>query len=47
MLTVELRPSDGGTLLGLSHAGFPTEALRDGAEAAWPLVLTQLDERVP
>lgn len=45
VVTVELTPQRKGTHLRLSQAGFPTAASRDGAEAAWPLVLEQLDER--
>jgi uncharacterized protein YndB with AHSA1/START domain len=47
LVTVELAPRDGGTRLKLSNAGFATAAARDRTEAAWPLVLAQLDQRVP
>ncbi len=45
VVTVDLEPSDRGTLLRLSHAGFPDEALRDRHADAWPRVLAHLDER--
>jgi uncharacterized protein YndB with AHSA1/START domain len=44
VVTVELEPLDGGTLLKLMHAGFPDEELRDGHEKAWPLGLEHLDK---
>jgi uncharacterized protein YndB with AHSA1/START domain len=46
VVTVELAPSAGGTRLRLTHAGFPDEESRDGAEQAWPKVLAQLDQRM-
>ncbi len=46
VVTVELAPQDGGTRLRLTHAGFPDEESLRNHEAAWPVVLAQLDERM-
>jgi uncharacterized protein YndB with AHSA1/START domain len=46
VVTVELLPSDRGTKLRLTHAGFPNEELRKRHQDAWPLVLAQLDQRM-
>jgi len=46
VVTVELAPKDGGTLLRITHAGFPDEESRDRHRDAWPNVLAHLDERM-
>ncbi|HEX2315504.1 MAG TPA: SRPBCC domain-containing protein [Thermomonospora sp.] len=46
VVTVDLTPDGPGTRLRLTQAGFLTEAARDRAEKAWPMVLEQLDERL-
>ena len=46
VVTVELLPREDGTLLRLSHAGFPNEESRKRHEDAWPKVLAHLDQQL-
>lgn len=46
VVTVEFRSRDGGTLLRLSHAGFPNEESRKRHEDAWPKVLAHLEQQL-
>lgn len=45
VLTVEFTDHGAGTVLLLTHAGFPNAASRDRHEQSWPQVLQQWDER--
>ena len=47
VVVVELKPSDEGTHLRLTHAGFPDQESKDQHEQAWPQVFEQLNQRIP
>ncbi|MGC7872610.1 SRPBCC family protein [Desulfosporosinus sp. SYSU MS00001] len=44
VVTVELNQNEDGTLLRLTHTGFPDEESKNNHERAWPMVLAQLEE---
>jgi uncharacterized protein YndB with AHSA1/START domain len=45
VLRIDFLPDGEGTLVRLSHAGFPDMPSRNRHAEAWPLVLAVLDER--
>ena len=47
VVTVELEENDAGTLVRLTHAGFPDEETCDRHQEAWPSVLAELADMAP
>jgi len=47
LVTVELAPTDEGTLLTLTHEQFFDEPARDRHHAGWGRILDRLDETLP
>lgn len=46
VVTVELTPVTGGTLVRLCHAGFADTDTRDRTRLVWPYVLEQMERRL-
>jgi len=46
LVTVEFIAQDGGTLVELTHEGFPTEELRDGHNEGWTASFDKLEKLV-
>jgi uncharacterized protein YndB with AHSA1/START domain len=46
VVSVELTPTETGTHLRLTHAGFYDQAAAKQHDDAWPLVLVHLDEQL-
>ena len=44
VVTIELTPNISGTLLKLSHEGFPDQESMESHYQAWPMVLDQLEK---
>jgi uncharacterized protein YndB with AHSA1/START domain len=44
VITISLTPVENGTLLRLTHIGFPNEELREAHEAGWPIFLAEMEK---
>lgn len=46
VMRVELQPEATGCRIHLTHSGFPNDQARDRHAHAWPMVLTQMEQRL-
>lgn len=44
VVTIELEPRGNGTLLSLTHKGFPNEKSKSRHDSAWEMILEHLDQ---
>lgn len=46
VVTIELEPKQEGTLLSLTHKGFPDEESKSRHDSAWEMILEYLDQKM-
>lgn len=46
VVTIELQPKQDGTLLSLTHKGFPDEESKSRHDSAWEMILEHLDQKM-